>query len=213
MEELRSTEILDKEIHEDARKKAERILANTDAECQKILDDVAVRIAAVTQEKKTVYADKLAAVRKDADSSVPLEKERFLVSFEGKSVVSAINAYLRNLSEDKRLYLIGKLLKRFKPVVAGTRLNASVFGMKEAAARTLLAAEFGTDAILGCKAVPFEETALDSVAGLEIHEGIVLETEDKTIRCRVTLNELVEEILDTHSFELAETLFCGRLPQ
>ena len=43
MEELRSTEILEKEIQSDARRKAEKILKNADADCEKILSSVETR--------------------------------------------------------------------------------------------------------------------------------------------------------------------------
>ena len=113
MEELRSTEILDKEIQEDARKKAERILANADADCKKIINNVSVRIADIQKEKEIFYKEKLAQVIKDSDASVPLEKERFLVSFEGKVVIEAINDYLQQLDLKKQLQLIEKLLNRY----------------------------------------------------------------------------------------------------
>ena len=40
MQELRSTDILDKEIQADARKKAERMLQKTDRECEQLLASV-----------------------------------------------------------------------------------------------------------------------------------------------------------------------------
>ena len=58
MEELRSTEILDKEIQEDARRKAERILRKTDVECEKIKNSVSTRIETVTSEKNEEYKKK-----------------------------------------------------------------------------------------------------------------------------------------------------------
>jgi hypothetical protein len=42
--------------------------------------------------------------------------------------------------------------------------------------------------------------------------GVVVETADKSLRCRATLNEKVESIMDTYNDKLAETLFGGRLP-
>ena len=106
MEELRSTEILDKEIHEDARKKAERILANADSECAKVLAGVDGRISAIRKEKEAYYKEKLAALKKDSDAAVPLEQERFLVSFEGHSVMSAIKRYVQNICSEKQQQLI-----------------------------------------------------------------------------------------------------------
>ena len=52
MEELRSTEILDKEIQEDARKKADKIVKNSQIEAQNILDSVDGRIEVARQEKE-----------------------------------------------------------------------------------------------------------------------------------------------------------------
>ena len=49
MQELRSTDILDKEIQADARKKAERMLAKTDSECEKLIAQATKLIAAVKE--------------------------------------------------------------------------------------------------------------------------------------------------------------------
>lgn len=64
MEELRSTEILDKEIQEDARRKAERILRKTDVECEKIKNSVSTRIETVTSEKNEEYKKRPKILRK-----------------------------------------------------------------------------------------------------------------------------------------------------
>ena len=53
MEELRSTEILDKEIQEDARRKANRILNNGLLECEKILEDVNIKFEDDAAKKKS----------------------------------------------------------------------------------------------------------------------------------------------------------------
>ena len=197
MEELRSTEILDKEIHEDARKKAERILANADAECKKIMEGVASRIAAARKEKEAAYAAKLAGIQKDSEAAIPLEQERFLVSFEGSSVIAAVNRYLESLS----------------CVLDGKSLTAVAIGFTPAEVMPILSRKFGSDAVTDCRQVPFESLDLSEPEGLTVHKGIVLETQDGAVRCRATFGELVAEILDDHSYELAETLFCGGLPQ
>lgn len=213
MEELRSTEILDKEIHEDARKKAERILANAEAESKKILDNVSVRIAQARKEKEAAYAERLAHARKDSEAAVPLEKERFLVSFEGGVVIAAINDYLRNLDEERQLQILERLLRRYGGVFAGGTVNAVAFGMEARAAEKLVKKVFASANVGSCKAASFEELDLDEPAGLSVHKGIILDSEDGLVRCRATFGEVVAELLDDHSLELARTLFCGRLPQ
>lgn len=213
MEELRSTEILDKEIQEDARKKAERILANADAECKKILNDVSAKISAVKKEKETYYEEKLFQVKKDSEASVPLEKERFLVSFEGKVVIEAINRYLKQLDIQKQLKLIEKLLNRYKNIFADKKIQSLIFGFEQSDVEPLLKSVFGKSNVVSCSVVAFNELDLDEPEGLDVHKGVILESEDRAVRCRATFAEIVSEILDNNSLELTQTLFCGRLPQ
>ena len=75
MEELRSTQILDKEIQADARKKAEKVVKNAKAECEKILASVSERIENAKKEKLEKYEEKFNAFEKDQKASVPLEEE------------------------------------------------------------------------------------------------------------------------------------------
>ena len=81
MEELRSTEILDKEIEADARKKAEKILRKTEEESKKILESVSERLEAVKKEKSLFFDEKIKDFENDKLNSFPLEKQRFLVKF------------------------------------------------------------------------------------------------------------------------------------
>ena len=46
-----------------------------------------------------------------------------------------------------------------------------------------------------------------------MHEGIILDSDDKSVKIRLTIEELVTEILDKYRNELAVTLFGGRLPE
>ena len=74
MEELRSAEILDKEIQDDARKKAEKILRNADSQCDQIMAQVESRLEEAKKEKEIYFNQKADQVKKDLDSSMPLEK-------------------------------------------------------------------------------------------------------------------------------------------
>ena len=57
--------------------------------------------------------------------------------------------------------------------------------------------------------------ALNDIAAAEqnVKFGMILESADRTVRCRVTINELVSELVDTNRFELAEALLGGRVVQ
>ncbi len=206
MEELRSTEILDKEIQEDARKKADRILKNADTEAARIASDVETRIAAARQEKEEVCKKRIEAGQRDADAAVPLEKERFLVSFEDKAVTTAIEEYYTALSEKKRLTLIGNLLKQFKDILSGKQGNLSFNGFSEKNIRKLIQDELGTSFILSM-------TELDDPHAMEkeAYRGMVIETSDGRIRCRVTIPEIFANLIDSNRYELVQAIFGDAL--
>jgi V/A-type H+-transporting ATPase subunit E len=208
MEELRSTEILDKEIQEDARKKAERLLADADSECRKIHDMVAVRAETVRTEKTAAYSEKIAQLRKDDEAPLPLEKARFLVSFENTAVQAAIDRYLSELSEEKKLLLLQSLLRRYKPVIGDNAVSITVRGFALDAVNQLVCTELGKTSVVSC-----ELLADTTVESAESGAGFTIETVDHKIRCRVTLQELMYEIIDANIYELASALFGGRLPQ
>ena len=109
MEELRSTEILDREIQADARKKAENILKKAEKSCEDILNSVEKTILEAKKAKEDFYNKKLDSFTKNQDSSIPLEKQRIEVSFVQKSIIQNINKYL---------------------VVVGIKVNSYLFSLK-----------------------------------------------------------------------------------
>jgi V/A-type H+-transporting ATPase subunit E len=212
MEELRSTEILDKEILEDARKKAEKTLAAAAGECKAILDGVDARVQKTLKEKEEAYAKKIDALKRDKDAALPLEKKRYLVSFEGTQVINAVNGYLGSLSKEKRLSLIGSLLEKYKNVIGSKRFKAVAFGVDAADAERLLKTVFSGGSLISCETTIAEKIGASAVEGIAVREGIILETEDG-IRARATLDEIIAKLLDTDRYELTAALFGGRLPE
>ena len=103
MEELRSTEILDKEIQNDARKKAERLLEKADNESKFLIEDVKNRISLAEKERSEENNEKLEKYKKNLDASIPLEKERFLVIFIQDSINKAMDNYFSSLSQNEKI--------------------------------------------------------------------------------------------------------------
>ena len=56
-----------------------------------------------------------------------------------------------------------------------------------------------------------ELSLLEDDLGLAKPQGIILESEDKNFRCRLTLSEVIEKLLDTNRSELSDTLFGGQI--
>jgi len=208
MEELRSTEVLDKEIETDARKKAERILAKADSDGKALVADVARRVETLKEEKTAEYQKKTESYQADRDAVVPLEKERFLVSFIESAIVKAIDSYLDALGEEKRIALAVRRWNAYKAVVASQKVNAFVFGFD--AARAEAALKKAGVPLVSCTSVAYEKSGDEGIDGLTFKEGIILETEDTMIRCRLTLSQIVGELETEHRAELAKALFGGR---
>ena len=206
MQELRSTDILDKEIQADARKKAERMLAKADLDCEKLLASVDSDIEKAKQEKEEFFAHKLEAFEKDRMAVVPLEKERFKVSFIQNAVIQNINKYLEGLSEEKRLALVA----RYFNFETELKLNAFVYGFSLSSAKKFLSEKLGSK-LASVSETKFGAEALEDEIGLEKPQGIILESEDKKFRCRLTLSEVIAKLLDTKRSELSATLFGGEL--
>jgi V/A-type H+/Na+-transporting ATPase subunit E len=209
MEELRSTEVLDKEIETDARKKAERILLKADSDGKTLLDNVAGRIAAVKAEKKSACEKKTEAFQKKQDASLPLEKQRFFVSYTESAIIKGINEYLESLPESRRLELVMDRYVKYRNIIGSKKVDAYVFGFKADDVKKALG-KHGVS-VVSCRQIEYEKSGDDPVEGLTVKEGIILETDDKTIRCRLTISQIVSELENGHRAELASTLFGGRL--
>ena len=206
MEEFRSTEILDKEIQDDARRKAEKLLKRADDDCQKIMDELDGRIEAVSKEKQAFYAKRAESFKKDLDASLPLEKERFLVSFIDSSIIKAINRFISSLSGEEKISLLENLLRRYESKLVDKKLMVSFHGFEKTELQKLLKNhKLATESIV-------QMSDADAVE-LNGNYGMIIKTTDGSVVCRVTIDELIDEIVDTYRYEVAEALFGGRIKQ
>ena len=208
MEEFRSTEILDKEIQADARKKAEKILAKADVDCALLLEEVSGRIEKAKKELEDKYSLKIAAFEKDLSATLPLEKERFLVSFIQSSIEKAINAYLAKLSDEEKIDLVLKKSVKIEDVLKSKKLNALYYGFQESLVKKTVGKKFN---LISVKKTEFNKMIIENDLGITDRKGIILESEDKAIRVRMTLSEVISQIEDKYRAELYSALFGERL--
>ena len=210
MEELRSTEILDKEIQNDARRKVEKILQKADAECAFLKEDVERKLQETEKDLKEKNEKKLEIYKKNLSSAVPLEKERFLVSFVQKEIENAVSEYLSSLSLEKKLELLGNHLKKYEDVLKNKTLTAYYYGLTQSNVKKVLDKKVN---VTEYKETMFGKLLIEEDFGLKDKIGIILEADDLSVRVRLTLSELVSQLLNKYRSELCNALFEGGLVQ
>ncbi|MBQ0039414.1 MAG: hypothetical protein KBS64_03180 [Treponema sp.] len=206
MEELRSTDVLDREIRADSEKKAQKLLEKAKDNAKSLLDEVDNRIEKAREDAMTASKARLDFFEKNEKSSVPLEKQRYLVSYIDDSVMKAVSDYFENLSSEKKELAIENLVKKAKAVIGDRNVTATATGALDAKkAEGILSRVLGS----ACKKVEQGAGNDDDI----LSYGMIVVTEDKKVTCRLTLREKVDELLAMNRQQLALSLFNGRLPE
>ena len=213
MQELRSTDILDKEILSESRKKAEKILKSADADCKELLDSLDSEIQKARAEKQKFYDEKLELFEKNKKVSIPLEKQRFKITFIENAVLQNINEYLKSVDDDKKIKMLVSRLQDcdiLQKSTGGQKLTAFIYGFEESEVKAQLSKKIGK-LLDKCEKTEFGKVTYEKDFGFEKPQGIILETEDKAFRVRLTFSQMLEQILDKNREELTSTLFGGDL--
>ena len=90
------------------------------------------------------------------------------------------------------------------------KITAYVYGFDFEAAKKMLTKKLGKN-LAECKETIFRKIALEDDCGLEKPQGIILEAQDKSFRCRLTLGQAISQILDKNRADLSDALFGGQL--
>ena len=163
MEELQSTDVLDREILEDARKKARRLLAAAEETVAAASKAWEARTARDLEELRRNYAARVEQAREELMARLPLDKRRAHSEKVEALLLSAMGEYLGGLSREKLLALLEGELRR---CAAG--LPESGSGPLEAVCRSLSREELAAllDAALPGRQWTFPETpALRRIPG------------------------------------------------
>ena len=106
MEELRSTEVLDREILEDARKKAYRILKTADDTLAAQKRDWEKKTQEAVDSIRKVYTDRIKRTGEEIYARLPLDKRRLRSETAESSLVRAMGDFLRTLPREKLLDIL-----------------------------------------------------------------------------------------------------------
>jgi V/A-type H+/Na+-transporting ATPase subunit E len=190
MEVLNTGEELGRQILEDARKKASRLLEAADresvairAEGRKASDAEVTRLAADRDRR-------VAALRAEMEAALPLDFLRTRLAFIQDTVVAALRTFLTGLSEDDLAALIERRVRSAATAFAGRTIVVRRAGIDEARVRALLD-----------RAMP--GVRIDAVQAVGGGRGVEIEATDGRVRFRCTTAELESELLEDRREELA----------
>lgn len=111
MEEIRSTEALDREILEDARKKADRILKAAEQRLESDKEAWKKKTESDLAELERLHVQRVEKHRQEVMARLPLDKRRARAERSERILNGAMEEYLANLPLEKQLDLLKAELK------------------------------------------------------------------------------------------------------
>ncbi len=200
MEELRSTEALDREIREDARKKADRVLRAAEQSAAEAEAKWKTKLQADLAELEAKHAARVAAMAAETKARLPLDKRRLRSERFERLLRAAMEKVLRALPRDRVLDLLARELGlRAEELPGGNSrgsLSVRFSGLGEAEASAVISRVFGEGSWKIAGGLP--AAGADPLPALSVSGG-------KTT-VRASLAESGEDLLREKRAELASAL-------
>ena len=119
MEVLNTGEELGRQILEDARKKASRMLESVDRECAAIRDEGRNAVAAEIARLRADGDRQIAAMRAEMQAALPLDFLRTRLGFIQDTVIAALHAFFDGLSPEDLAGILAERIRKAAGALAG----------------------------------------------------------------------------------------------
>ena len=194
MEEIKTSEKLEQEILEDARKKAERILKSAEKSVNEIEGEWKKKEEAFLSASKQEMEERKKRIQQEISATLPLEIKRIELRILNEKFEAFLQKFFEELSEEEFVTLIRPRLSQVGTFFQGKSLFLEYNGLKKAESLLL--------------------SVLPGVRILQVKEGepprgIRIQSEDGTVQYRITAEELKEEVRQNYRREVFEALFPG----
>ncbi len=197
MEEIKGTEALEREILDDAARKAERIVRKAKEEAERLKANSAEALDGMVAQLEARKLEKIAQMKRETFSKMPLEKTRLRARFIDSAMRASVAKFMAALDDAKLgAWCLSELRKR-SSLFAGRKLRMSHRGIDASSLREIRE-------LLGTGA---EVSALAVADAGAPPRGIVVESLDGTMVMTLGEKQLEERLLDEYRGELASALF------
>lgn len=194
MEELRSTDALDREILEDARRKADKTLRAADEAAKQAEASWDRKLAEDLEALDAKHAERVRRLRDETFARLPLDQRRARVERAERLLAAAMERCLRALPRERLLALVEREVSRRAAELAPGPAIVRSRGLKEHEAAAILSRTLGSVpwSVAECAEAP------DGLPSLSAESGAV------TVRCGVA--DIGAALLDDRRGELAAAL-------
>ena len=195
MEEIRGTEALEREILEDARKRADRIIRKAEENARLLGAQTEHRIKEAKAALLSEYQIKKKTAELEMLSRLPLEKARLDILYRDEMLRKALQEALASMNP--RLFGLWcvKRLACQAELVRKSPAKVLVHGLDSETMRDI-GALFGQGSDISIEEAPTMKV-----------RGLIVEPMDASYRISITENDLLEWLLDEKRGELAAALF------
>ena len=197
MEELQSTDILDREILEDARKKAHRILKTADDTIKAKSADWETKLKGTLDELEEKYAKNSKSITEEIMAVLPIDKQRARARKIEELINSAVENWYARLSRRRVLgFLQGELSKRIASCggfSSSGGITAYIHKVEKAEAEAVLKA-----------VLPGKACAIETMQSSSAYPHIILENNE--VRIYASVGKAVDFILGEKREELIAAL-------
>ncbi len=195
MEEIRGTEALEREILEDARKRADRIIRKAEENARLLGAQTEQRIKEAKAALLSEYQIKKKTAELEMLSRLPLEKARLDILYRDEMLRKALQEALASMNP--RLFGLWcvKRLACQAELVRKSPAKVLVHGLDSETMRDI-GALFGQGSDISIEEAPTMKV-----------RGLIVEPMDASYRISLTENDLLEWLLDEKRGELAAALF------
>jgi len=202
MEELQSTEILDREILEDARKKAWRILKTADETIKNQNREWEKKTAGNFSELDEKYAELIKTETKKVMARLPVDKQRIKIEKIESLLRSAVENWYKSLSRAQILGLLGGELAMLNEQI--TKNSGQITEDKEQIAFFSGLERQEAENLLKSANYTYKSEEVKSTDG---YPSIVIEKSE--VRIIASFGKMIDSLLLEKRAELTETL-AGR---
>ena len=194
MEELQSTELLDHEILEDARKKAHRILKTADDTIKTKLADREKNLNETMSELERKYAQQSKFATDEIMAHLQIDKQRVKTKKIEELLSAAVKTWYAGLSRDRVLALLkGELAKRVAASdLSGGAIKAQIHQIQRTEAESIL------------QAVLPGKCSIEEITSVSPYPEIILETPQA--RIYASIGKTVDALLGEKRAELVEAM-------